>query len=191
MRRIGAEQQKSHADREQKTEARHRQQQVRHRRNRNRAPQSEHPQIERQDRSHQHDEAEDVQDLDRGIKRGRAAHHMTQRAFLQGQEDRRGRLMFHSRLPQFDALAVENDVFDARLIRIAGMGIAEHGAGLAGAIMSGVMPRRSMRAGGASTKRQCLRSTSISISQCGFSKVDFRISPVTVNDFDVSYPPQP
>src|SRR3979411_1286012 len=56
---------------------------------------------------------------------------MTQRAFLQGHEDRRGRLMFPSGLPQFEALAVENDVFDARLIRIAGMGIAEHGAGLA------------------------------------------------------------
>src|SRR6266436_3146808 len=53
------------------------------------------------------------------------------------------------------------------------------------------MPRCCMREGGASTKRQCLRSTSISISQCGFSKVDFRIAPVTVNDLDVSYPPQP
>ena len=96
MHRIGAEQQESHADREEKTEARQRQQQLRHRPDRTRAPQSEQPQIERQDRSHQHNEAEDVQDLDRGIKRGRAAHHMTQRAFLQGQEDRRGRLMFHS-----------------------------------------------------------------------------------------------
>ena len=57
--------------------------------NRNCASQSEQPQIERQDRSHQHDEADDVQDLDRGIKRGRGAHRMTQRAFLQGQEDRR------------------------------------------------------------------------------------------------------
>src|SRR5260370_28709953 len=56
---------------------------------------------------------------------------MTQRAFLQGQEDRRGWLMFHSGLPQFESLAVENDVFDPRLVRIAGMGIAEHGAGLA------------------------------------------------------------
>jgi hypothetical protein len=51
---------------------------------RNRAPQSEQSQIERQDGPHQHNEAEYVQDLDRGIKRGRAAHHMTQRAFLQG-----------------------------------------------------------------------------------------------------------
>src|SRR6185369_10097018 len=48
-----------------------------------------------------------------------------------------------------------------------------------------------MRDGGARMKCQCLPSTSISISQCGFSKVDFRILPVTVNDFDVSYPPQP
>src|SRR5215213_9625007 len=56
---------------------------------------------------------------------------MTQRAFLQGQEDRGGRLMFHSGLPQFDALAVENDVFDPRFVRIAGMWIAEHRAGLA------------------------------------------------------------
>src|SRR6266702_4774965 len=56
---------------------------------------------------------------------------MTQRAFLQSQEDRRGQLMFHSGLPQFDALAVDNDVFDPRLVRIAGMGIAEYGAGLA------------------------------------------------------------
>ena len=39
--------------------------------------------------------------------------------------------MFHSGLPQFDALAVENDVFAPRLLRIAGMGIAEHGAGFA------------------------------------------------------------
>jgi hypothetical protein len=118
-------------NREQKAEARQRQQQLRHRPDRNRAPQSEQPQIERQHRSHQHNEAEDVQDLDRGIKRGRAAHQMTQRAFLQGQEDRRGQLVFHSGLPQFDALAVENDIFDPRLVRIAGMRIAEYGAGLA------------------------------------------------------------
>ena len=56
---------------------------------------------------------------------------MTERALLQCQEDRRGWLMFHSGLPQFDAFAVENDVFDPRLVRIAGMGITEHGAGLA------------------------------------------------------------
>jgi hypothetical protein len=48
-----------------------------------------------------------------------------------------------------------------------------------------------MRDGGARMKCQCLPSTSISISQCGFSKADFMILPVTVNDFDVSYPPQP
>jgi hypothetical protein len=62
---------------------------------------------------------------------------------------------------------------------------------LPGAIRSAEMPRDCMRDGGASTKRQCLPSTSISISQCGFSKVDLVILPVTVNDFDVSYPPQP
>ena len=56
---------------------------------------------------------------------------MAQRAFLQGQEYRWGGLMLHAALPQFDALAVENDVFDPRLVRLADMGIAEHRAGLA------------------------------------------------------------
>jgi hypothetical protein len=94
---------------------------------------------------------------------------MTERAFLQGHEDRRGRLRFHSGLPQFDAFAVENDVFDARLVRISGMGIAEHGAALARRDAVRRDAARCMREGGARTKCQCLPSTSISISQCGFS----------------------
>src|SRR5258708_37495471 len=64
VRRIGAEQQKSHADRKQKTEARQSQQQLRHRLAGNRAPPSEQPQIEREDRSAQHTAADDVHALD-------------------------------------------------------------------------------------------------------------------------------
>src|SRR5688572_23795788 len=99
--------------------------------------------------------------------------------------------MLHRALPEFDALAVQDYIFDARLVRLALVRIAVHRASLPTATISGVMPRRVMRDGGASTKCQSLPSASTSISLCGFSNVDFWISPVTSNAFAVSYPLQP
>ena len=94
-------------------------------------------------------------------------------------------------LPQFDALAVEHDVFDARLVRPGRVRIAEDGAGLAG--------RDQVRRRATLQHARWRRQDEVPVLAVDLHlyfavrilKVDFRILPVTVNDFDVSYPPQP